>query len=153
MVTVVPPGQKNQKLWLYDLDRGTASPFTFGDGDDLYPAWSPDSQRVAFCSSRGGAQEDIFYVKPVGGGSSEQLLLGGEGNKEPDRWSADGRYIIYDNIGNKATGTDVWALPTFGDRKPFPVVQTPATDFYGYLSPVGKWGHTNRMNPAEAKFT
>ena len=70
MVTVVPPGQKNQKLWLYDLDRGTASPFTFGDGDDLYPAWSPDSQRVAFCSSRGGAQEDI-YVKPVGGGSSE----------------------------------------------------------------------------------
>jgi eukaryotic-like serine/threonine-protein kinase len=138
MVTVVPPGQKNQKLWLFDLDRGTASPFTFGDGDDLYPAWSPDSQRVAFCSTRGGAQEDI-YVKPVGGGSSEQLLLGGEGNKEPDRWSADGRYIIYDNIGNKATGTDVWALPTFGDRKPFPVVQTPATDFYGNLSPDGKW--------------
>lgn len=67
------------------------------------------------------------------------MLLGGEGNKEPDRWSADGRYIIYDNIGNKATGTDVWALPTFGDRKPFPVVQTPATDFYGNLSPDGKW--------------
>jgi dipeptidyl aminopeptidase/acylaminoacyl peptidase len=101
-------------------------------------AWSPDSQRVAFCSTRGDAQEDI-YVKPVGGGSSEQLLLGGEGNKEPDRWSADGRYIIYDNIGNRATGTDVWALPTFGDRKPFPVVQTPATDFYGNLSPDGKW--------------
>ncbi len=138
MVTMVPPGQKNQKLWLYDLDRGTASPFTFGDGDDLYPAWSPDSQRVAFCSTRGGAQEDI-YVKPVGGGSSEQLLLGGEGNKEPDRWSTDGRYIIYDNIGNKATGSDVWALPTFGDRKPFPIVQTPATDFYGSVAPDGKW--------------
>lgn len=79
MVTMVPPGQRNQKLWLYDLNRGTSSPFTFGEGDDLYPAWSPDSQQVAFASTRGGGQEDI-YVKPVGGGSSEQLLLGDEGN-------------------------------------------------------------------------
>jgi Tol biopolymer transport system component len=58
MVTVLPPGQKNQKLWLYDLSQGTVSPFTFGEGDDAYPAWSPDSQQVAFSSTRGG-QEDI----------------------------------------------------------------------------------------------
>jgi eukaryotic-like serine/threonine-protein kinase len=138
MVTVIPPGQKNQKLWLYDLNQGTASPFTFGNGDDLYPAWSPDSRQVAFSSTRGGNQEDI-YVKPVGGGSSEQLLLGDEGNKEPDRWSADGRYILFDYAGKKTKATDVWALPMFGDRKPFPVAQSPAIDYYGTLSPDGKW--------------
>jgi len=104
------------------------------------------------CSTRGGAQEDI-YVKPVGGGSSEQLLLGGEGNKEPDRWSADGRYIIYDNIGNKATGTDCLGVPDIRRPQPFPVVQTPATDFYGNLSPAENGRPTSRMNPDEAKFT
>ena len=123
MVTVLPPGQKNQKLWLYDLNQGTASPFTFGEGDDLYPAWSPDGQQVAFSSTRGGSQEDI-YVKPVGGGSSEQLVLGDEGNKEPDRWSADGQYILFDYTSKKTKATDIWALPMFGDRKPFPVVQS-----------------------------
>ncbi len=138
MVTMLAPGQKNQKLWLYDLNQGTGSPFTFGDGDDLYPAWSPDSRQVAFCSTRGGSQEDI-YVKPVGGGSSEQLLLSDEGNKEPDRWSADGRYILFDYTGKKTKATDVWALPMFGDRKPFPVVERPGVDYYGTLSPDGKW--------------
>ena len=138
MVTVVPPGQKNQKLWLYDLNQGTASPFTFGEGDDLYPAWSPDGQQVAFASTRGGNQEDI-YVKPVGGGSSEQLVLGDEGNKEPDRWSADGRYILFDYTSKKTKATDIWALPMFGDRKPFPVVQGPEIDYYGMFSPDGKW--------------
>jgi Tol biopolymer transport system component len=138
MVTMVPPGQRNQKLWLYDLGRGTASPFTFGEGDDAYPAWSPDSQQVVFASKRGGRQEDI-YVKPVGGGSSEQLLLGDEGDKEPDRWSADGRYILFDYVGKKTKATDIWALPMFGDRKPFPVVQTPGIDYYGMFSPDGKW--------------
>jgi len=138
MVAMLPPGQKNQKLWLYDLNQGTATPFTFGDGDDLYPAWSPDSRQVAFCSTRGGSQEDI-YIKPVGGGSSEQLVLSDEGNKEPDRWSADGRYILFDYTGKKTKATDIWALPLFGDRKPFPVVQTPGVDYYGMFSADGKW--------------
>jgi eukaryotic-like serine/threonine-protein kinase len=137
VAAVVEPGQTNQKLWLYDLNRGTATPFTFGGGNDYYPTWSPDSQQVAFSSTR-GTQEDI-YVKPVGGGSNEQLLLGGEGNKEPDRWSADGRYILFDYFSKKTQAYDIWALPVFGDRKPFPVVQSPGTDYYGTFSPDGKW--------------
>ncbi len=138
MVTVAPPGQKNQKLWMYDLTSGTANPFTFGEGDDLFPVWSPDGKQVAFASARGGKQQDI-YVKPVAGGSSEQLVLGDEGDKQPDRWSADGRYILFDYSGQKTKATDVWALPLFGDRKPFPVIQTPGVDYYGMLSADGKW--------------
>jgi Tol biopolymer transport system component len=138
MVTVAPPGQKNQKLWLYDLDSGTASPFTFGGGDDLFPVWSPDGKQVAFTSNRGGKQQDI-YIKPVGGGSSEQLVLADEGDKQPDRWSPDGRYILFDYNGQKTKSTDVWVLPLFGDRKPFPVAQTPAVDYYGMFSADGKW--------------
>jgi eukaryotic-like serine/threonine-protein kinase len=137
MVTVTDPRQNRQKLWLYDMGQGTATPFTFGEGNDQYPAWSPDSQQVAFSSNRGG-QEDI-YVKGVSGGSQEQVLNADPGDKEPDRWSSDGKYILFDYIGRKDTGSDVWALPIFGDRKPFAVVQSAANENWGTLSPDGKW--------------
>ena len=137
MVTVTDPRQGRLKLWLYDLGTGTASPFTFGEGNDQYPTWSPDGQQVAFCSTRNGP-EDI-YVKGLAGGSEEKLLLNSPGNKEPDQWSPDGRYILFDYYSAKDTGTDVWALPLFGDRKAFPVVQSAANENWGNFSPDGKW--------------
>ena len=137
MATVTDPRQGKLKLWLYDLNLGTASPFTFGAGTDQYPAWSPDSRQVAFSSDRAG-QEDI-YVKPVGGGSQEQPLLRGPGDKEPDRWSSDGRYLLFDYVSKTTHGTDVYAVPLFGDRKPFPVAEGPGNDNWGVFSPDNKW--------------
>lgn len=137
IASVTDPRQGRLKLWLYDLNRGTESPFTFGDGSEQYPAWSPDSKQVAFSSTRAG-QEDI-YVKPVGGGSQERPLLTDPGDKEPDRWSSDGRYILFDYVGKSTHGTDVWAAPLFGDHKPFAVAQGPGNDNWGVFSPDGKW--------------
>jgi len=136
MYCVTDVRQGKQKLWLYDLSRGTSTPFTFGEGDDQYPAWSPDSRQVVFSSTRHGKEE--IYVKSIGGGSDEQLLLSVDGNAEPDRFSPDGRFLLYDYFG-KASGTDVWAVPLMGDRKPFPVVQGPANENWGIFSPDGKW--------------
>lgn len=119
MVPVEDSRQRKLKLWLYDLIQGTASPFTFGDSSDNFPAWSPDSKKVAYASQRTG-QEDI-YVKSVGGDSSEEALLTIPGDKEPDRWSSDGRYLLFDMFGKDAHGSAVWAMPLFGDRKLFQV--------------------------------
>ena len=137
IASVTDPRQGKYKLWLYDLNQGTVSPFTFGDSNDQYPAWSPDSKQIAYSSNRTG-QEDI-YTKPVGGGGGEQPLLTSSGDKEPDRWSSDGRYILFDYVSKNTHGTDVWAVPLFGDRKPFPVVQGPGNDNWGAFSPDGKW--------------
>jgi Tol biopolymer transport system component/tRNA A-37 threonylcarbamoyl transferase component Bud32 len=138
IATLTDPRQNRLKLWLYDLVHGTSTPFTLGEGDDQYPAWSPDSQQIAFTSARNGHEE--IYVKPVGGGSREQLLLTIEkAGTEADRWSSDGKYMLFDYFASQANGGDVWALPLFGDRKPFPVVQTPATEIWGTFSDDGKW--------------
>jgi eukaryotic-like serine/threonine-protein kinase len=136
MVTVTDPRRGKQKLWLYDVNRGTSSPFTFGEGNDQYPAWSPDSRQVAFTSTRHGKEE--IYVKPVAGGGDEQLLLSAEGNAEADRWSSDGRYLLFDYYG-KTNLTEVWALPLFGERKPFSVAHGPGNENWGTFSPDGKW--------------
>ena len=38
----------------------------------------------------------------------------------PSDWSRDGRYIIENTNDNDGrTGSDIWVLPLFGDRKPF----------------------------------
>jgi Tol biopolymer transport system component len=52
-------------------------------------------------------------------------------------WSPDGRFILYVTAG--VTGTDVWALPLFGDRKPFPYLQTRFGEYPAVFSPDGGW--------------
>jgi hypothetical protein len=37
------------------------------------------------------------------------------------------------------TNADVWALPLTGDRKPFPILQTPFREAHPQISPNGKW--------------
>ena len=42
-------------------------------------------------------------------------------------------------IQSPKTGLDLWALPLAGDRKPFPVLQTPFDETSGQFSPDGRW--------------
>jgi hypothetical protein len=58
--------------------------------------------------------------------------------KAPQDWSRDGRLLLYSNQDPK-TGTDLWALPMTGERKPFPVLQTRFDEIEGQFSPDGRW--------------
>jgi hypothetical protein len=42
-------------------------------------------------------------------------------------------------VQDPKTNADVWALPLTGDRKPFPVLQTPFVESHPQISPNGKW--------------
>src|SRR3989449_11056669 len=37
------------------------------------------------------------------------------------------------------TGNDLWVLPLFGDRKPFPFLQTQFGEYPARFSPDGRW--------------
>jgi Tol biopolymer transport system component len=126
---------QNVDIWLYDLERLTFSPITFYEGLDLSPIWSPDSTRIAFSSPRQPGHSDLFE-KTVGSAESERVLLSGPPSKRPNDWSRDGFLLYEDNPQNRP---DLWALPLHGDRKPFPVVQTPSDDSQGQFSPDGDW--------------
>jgi Tol biopolymer transport system component len=115
------------------------SRFTTDAADDVAPIWSPDATRIVFGSNRKGSFD--LYQKPANGAGSEQLLLAnGQVNSASD-WSPDGRFVLYGTFDPKmqASGTDIWALPLDGDRKPFPVVQTDFEERGGQFSPDGKW--------------
>jgi hypothetical protein len=75
------------------------------------------------------------FQKAVGGSGQEMLLDEG---KHPTDWSRDGRYLIEAGEDPK-TGRDIWVLPLFGDRKPFPYLHSPFNETDGKLSPNMKW--------------
>ena len=122
-------------LWIRDLARGVNSRFTFGQGSNRVPLWSPDGSVIVFTSTRTGNGD--LYTKPANGQGEETLLLKSDQLKAATDWSRDGRYIAYQSFSK--TGADLWALPTFGDRKPVPILTTPFAESNGVFSPDGRF--------------
>ena len=128
------PDRQATDLWTIDLARGTFSRLTAAAGFENVPVWSPDGRRVAYSSDQGTAPS--IWVKNASGSGAEEVLV--KGRAFPTDWSRDGRYIIYRQVDPK-TKHDVWALPLFGEKKPFPMLQSPANEDAGALSPNGQW--------------
>ena len=126
----------NQEVWMAEVARGILRRFTFDPGSDQVPAWSPDGKSITFSSNRKGAYD--LYQKPSNGPGSEQLLLETPENKFPMGYSPDGRFLLFRNT-SPSTNWDLWALPLGGDRRPFPVVNTPFQEMMGEFSPDGGW--------------
>ncbi|MGH9599594.1 MAG: protein kinase domain-containing protein [Terracidiphilus sp.] len=129
-----------EDIWIYDLKRGTASRLTFSSAQNTNPAWSADGTRIMFASDRGGgAGQFRIYQKPADGLGSTQLVFQPRDQFAAlDDLSADGRYAIYDTAASTGS-TQLWGLPLFGDRKPFPYVQGGFAATSGRLSPNGRY--------------
>ncbi|HEY6064752.1 MAG TPA: S9 family peptidase [Thermoanaerobaculia bacterium] len=60
--------------------------------DERWPAWSPDSSRIAFLSDAAVAGQRQLWVAPAAGGPSKRLT-DVKGQLSDPRWSPDGRSI------------------------------------------------------------
>src|SRR5262249_27607716 len=121
--------------WFIDLNQDRMQRLTFDAGqENSSPIWSPDGLRVAFASRRSG--KDGLYVKAADGAAMEELITESDVAKVPMSWSPDGKLLIY--VQNSGTG-DVWAVPTGGDKKPFPILQSQFNEVFPQVSADGKW--------------
>jgi Tol biopolymer transport system component len=128
--------QGNTDLWVIDMARGTTSRLTTNVAAEDDPVWSPDGEHIAFSSTR-EMTSDLYQVQAAGAGVEEPLLIS-EKPKGPSDWSPDGRFILFTQH-DPATLSDIWALPLFGDRRPFPVLQTEFMEAQAHLSNDGRW--------------
>ena len=105
-----PEVAEDHKLYLInvkDILRGTyrsdLRQITSGDTNDLFPAWSPDGQWIAFHRNCG-----LWLVRPDGSGT--QMLLA-ETVKRCTNWAAwspDSRQIAFSN--SRARFTELWVI-------------------------------------------
>ena len=124
------------QVWIYEMAQGTLTPLTF-EGNNMYPVWSWDGERVAFASDRAGLVD--LHWRPADGSGIAASLLTAYGMEHPASWSRDGRYLIY-RQHRPVTGWDIWVLPLEGDREPWAFTQTSAhVERSAVLSPDGRW--------------
>ncbi len=126
----------NVDLWLVDLRRGTSTRLTSDPGQESGPQWSRDETRIVYNSDRLGAA--AFFVKSTRGANDELLHRFPTPWTSIWDWSGDGRYVVFREI-DAVNGFDLWILPMFGDRKPFPYLNTRFEEGPASVSPSGHW--------------
>ena len=124
-------------IWVLDLVRGVRTRLTFGPVQNNNPVWSPDGKWIVYNSDRNG--HGNLCRKPADGSGAEEILLTDDQIVLSTDWSRDGKYIIYQR--GQLGGSDIWALPLAGERKPFLVIRHNANSGAGeaQLSPDARW--------------
>jgi Tol biopolymer transport system component len=150
---IAASGTSSFNIWVFDLARGIPTRLTFSSGIDAAPCWSPDGKTIAFMSNRSG--QDHLYEKAADGTGGTSPLVVDNAREDNPSFSSDGRYLIFERRASApGSHAEIWALPLFGDRKAFPVVQSPQFDVTGpALSPDGKWlAYTSHLSGLEEVY-
>jgi TolB protein len=126
------------RLYTIDLSSGAVKPLgTGGNWDDEQPRWSPDGQRVAFKSNRGGSYN--LYVMNADGSNVVRLTDHGLNDHDPT-WLPDGESLVFSSERDRGVGRlDLYRL-WLADGS----IERLTTFFTGYafmptVSPDGAW--------------
>lgn len=130
-------GTGNQDIFLMDFSRGSTTRLTFTPGAEASSIFSPDESQVVFYSDRSGDGE--FYRKASSGAGNDELVMTGMKTPYPDRWSRDGKYLLFEADDGPKTKFDLWILPMTGDPKPFVYLNSEFQEAHAQFSPDGRW--------------
>ena len=126
----------NGDIWVFNMERGVPTRFTFNSTYEGYPAWSQDGKYIIFSSTKDGDIPKI-YRKIASGAGNDELLIDAPIAGTID-WSSDGTNILYASRGEKESD-DLWVLPLEGERKPYPLLQSAFNENQGHFSPDGRY--------------
>ena len=136
-ISVFEPLSRNRDIWIYDLARDVRTRFTFDQGVEEYPVWSPDGTRLMYAADKKGHLD--IYQKALSGEGDEELLVESTLDKYPTDCSSDGRFLLYHTAGDPVGKSNLWSLSLKGDRTPVPLYQAEFEEQDATFSPNGKW--------------
>ena len=129
--------QVNGDITLLEFARGVRTRLTFRQSPGSYPVWTPDGAQIIFAAGNG---LNTLYEKSASGAGEEKELLAKPGEiLLPSSVSHDGRFLLYYTANTEKTGSDLWALPLEGDRKPALLLGTSFNETEASFSPDGRW--------------
>ncbi|OFW30901.1 MAG: hypothetical protein A3H97_19275 [Acidobacteria bacterium RIFCSPLOWO2_02_FULL_65_29] len=124
-------------VWIVELRRGMLTRITSEAGEDHSVAWTPDSTRVTYSSTRGEGRSSVMLKAADGSGGQEQLFVADQ-HTHLGGWTGDGRNLLTDG-GNVSTRGGLYSL-SIGDRSaPRVYLQTPFNEHDPMPSPDGRW--------------
>jgi len=122
-------------VYIYDIARGTGTRLTL-EGNNYYPLWTPDGERVVFCCRREGEEEWNLLLAPADSSNKAELLYSGPFKIGPYSWSPDGKLLaLYSASGD----LDIWVLSLEGPRELDLILGTEFKDVFPAFSPDGRW--------------
>jgi serine/threonine protein kinase/Tol biopolymer transport system component len=137
---VYDPRTNTTQIWVGDFSRNVQTRLTSGPASNSQPVWSPDGSRIAFQTDR--KHQADTYVRPAAGGGTDEAITDEDGQKAPQDWSRDGRFILC--ADREAAGTrlqQLAALSVSAPHKLSTVVPRAQNDFglAARLSPDGRF--------------
>jgi eukaryotic-like serine/threonine-protein kinase len=128
---------KEAIVYIYELAGTNAMRRLTLEGHNRFPVWSPDGQRVAFQSDRGG-DFSIFAQRADGSGSAERLTMAEKDVAHvPESWSPDGRHLVFSVVKGSAMSLSTLTLAT-KKVEPYGNVQS-SEPIEPVFSPDGRW--------------
>ena len=128
-------------VWIQDLAREVPTRFTFDQGNDSGPIWSPDDKTIVFASSRviSGKRFAVanLMARATSGLEPVEHLVSPEWDVAVRDWSPDGSVILV-RVARPGTGTDLM-LYRVEDKTLTPLLETEYNETSGRFSPDGKW--------------
>jgi eukaryotic-like serine/threonine-protein kinase len=140
----VKPSDSREKIWIYDIDRGTRIPLVTQETGPSRespiwgPRWSPDGRQVAYryLQEKGGG---VAMHASDGSGQERQVAQRQDGSVQVDDWTPDGAYIVctWDKYpGTSHVKRTMRASPVAGDTKSGFEIDNAGS---GKFSPDGHW--------------
>ena len=103
---------------------------------DQFPVWTADGRRIVFGSQRAGGVSNLWWQLADGTGAAERLAVS-DRQQLPTGIAPDGTLVFYGQT--PSTGCDLMRLTLDGARRISPLLQTPADERNGIVTPDGHW--------------
>ncbi|MDX2435579.1 MAG: protein kinase [Acidobacteriota bacterium] len=145
---VIDEATGTQDLWVFDIERGLRTRFTFDPAQDIWPVWSPGGRTVYFASNRQG--NFGIYRKSLEGAGEVEEVIRTEADLFPSDVSPDGsKLMAFGPVDGAGVDLFVAALDGSADLQPWR--PTEFNESVGVFSPDGKWVvyHSNESGTLE----
>ncbi|HYF42963.1 MAG TPA: S9 family peptidase [Ramlibacter sp.] len=122
-------------IWTFPLDGQAPRQMTRGPGLDKSPRWSPQGDRIAFTSGRGGGAPQLYLIDRDGGEARPCSRL--DNGVSSHRWAPDGKSLVVAaavSVDPELRGARGKAPPKRGPKSPEIAWKLPyKSDGMGYM--------------------
>ena len=123
-------------IWLIDVARNLATPFSVERERSLAPAWSPDGRVISFASPSRNGQ---IFSKAADAADLERAVSSPGATIEPLDVSPDGVHLLAAHEENTSNPRRKLVYSTVGKNDWRPLLGSNFREPYGEFSPDGKW--------------